>query len=100
MVHGACFVQFILFLKELLRNLKSFLKDEIHSKRGATQDPESGTQTGHCDTSADCDTLYTIFLSLCTQSADAKDFRGTGFQSGFQTLDLVCSSFEIYLLSR
>ena len=27
--------------------------------------------------SADCDTIYTIHLSLCTQSADPNSFRGT-----------------------
>ena len=28
--------------------------------------------------SADCDTICTIYLSLCTQSADANAFQGTG----------------------
>ena len=27
--------------------------------------------------SADCDTIYTIYLSFCTQTADLNLFRGT-----------------------
>ena len=44
--------------------------------------------------SVNCDTVYTIYESLCTQSADANVFRGTAFSL---TLSRLGANHKLYL---
>ena len=64
--------------------LKLTYEIEYNGKKGASLFHEKECSTGRPSKkwfkSADCDTVYTIYLSLCIQTADPTPFRGTYVQ--------------------